>query len=55
MDTSSSGEGSSDDEGERKEGVDEDDQAERAKLQQYASRFQVGVCHHGEFISRTND
>eukprot|EP00066_Takifugu_rubripes_P008612 XP_003974922.1 PREDICTED: 28S ribosomal protein S27, mitochondrial [Takifugu rubripes] len=39
-DTSSSGEESSDDEGARKEGVDEDDQAERAKLQQYAGRFQ---------------
>lgn len=55
LDTSSSGEESSDEEGERKEGVDEDDQAERAKLQQYASRFQVGVCHHRQFISRMDD
>lgn len=55
LDTSSSGGESSDDEGERKEGIDEDDQAERAKLQQYASRFQVGVCHHSKFIPWTND
>lgn len=54
LDTSSSGEESSDEEGEKQQGVDEGDQAEQAKLQEYASRFQVGVCHHGEFMSRTN-
>lgn len=54
LDASSSGEESSDEEGEKQQGVDEDDRAEQAKLQEYASRFQVGVCHRSEFMSRTN-
>lgn len=41
LDTSSSGEESSDEEGEKQQGVDRDDQAEQAKLQEYTSRFQV--------------
>lgn len=41
LDTDSSGEDSAG-EGEKKE-VDEDDQAEKAKLPQYVSRFKVSV------------
>lgn len=43
LDTSSSGEESSDEEGEKQQGTDEEEQAEQAKLQEYTSRFQVGV------------
>lgn len=44
---SSSGEesaGEEDKEDKKEDIVDEDDQAEQAKLPQYASRFKVGVC-----------
>lgn len=54
LDTSSSGEESSDGEGENQQGIDPDDQAEQAKLQEYTSRFQVGVCHDSEPVSTTN-
>lgn len=42
-DSDSSGEESAGEEGKKEEAVDEDDQAERAKLPQYVSRFKVGV------------
>lgn len=42
LDASSSGEESSDADGETQQPVDKDDQAEQARLQEYASRFQVG-------------
>ena len=38
----SSGEESGSEEDKKKDTVDEDDQAERAKIQQYTSRFKVG-------------
>lgn len=41
---SSSGEESAGEEDKKEDIVDEDDQAEQAKLPQYASRFKVGVC-----------
>lgn len=45
LDTSSSEEESSDEDGEKKQqGADKDDQGEQAKLQEYASRFQVSAC-----------
>lgn len=41
----SSGEESGGEEEKKEDTVDEDDQAEQAKLPQYASRFKVGVCY----------
>lgn len=43
-DTDSSGEESAGDEDKKEDTVDEDDQAERARLPQYASRFKVSRC-----------
>lgn len=54
LDASSSGEESSDEEGEKQQEIDKDDQAEQAKLQEYTSRFQVGVWQDSEFMSRTD-
>lgn len=54
LDASSSGEESSGEEGEKQQGIDKDDQAEQAKLQEYTSRFQVGVWQDSEFMSRTD-
>lgn len=42
--TDSSSEESADEEDKKKDAVDEDDQAEQAKLPQYTERFKVGVC-----------
>lgn len=50
LDTSSSGEESSDEGGEKTEDVDQDDQAERAKLPEYTIRFQVGVAHDARVL-----
>lgn len=44
LDTDSSGEESEGDEKKKEDAVDEDDQAEQAKLPQYADRFKVGLC-----------
>lgn len=44
LDTDSSGGESAGEEEKKEEIVDEDDQAERAKLPQYASRFKVCAC-----------
>lgn len=41
---SDSGEESGGEEDKKENTVDEDDQAEQAKLPEYASRFKVGVC-----------
>lgn len=43
LDTDSSGEESADENDKKQDLEDEDDQAEQAKLPQYASRFKVGV------------
>lgn len=43
-DSDSSGEESSGEEDKKEDAIDEDDQAEQAKLPQYVDRFKVGVC-----------
>lgn len=43
-DSDTSGEESGSEEDKKEDAVDEDDQAEQAKLPQYAGRFKVGVC-----------
>lgn len=44
LDTDSSGDESEGDENKKEDAVDEDDQAEQAKLPEYAGRFKVGLC-----------
>lgn len=44
-DSDSSGEESGSEEEKKEDTIDEDDQVQRAKLPQYASRFKVGVCY----------
>lgn len=52
-DTDSSGEESAGDEDKKEDTVDEDDQAERARLPQYASRFKVSRVRQVLFVVAT--